>query len=78
LKLFKIKRIAEFNIFELQFFKTINIYLVFFVLFLKLVYKKVSLVLYTEIELINSKFKYEIKKILNYKYIKSKLKYLIK
>ena len=78
LKLFKIKRVAKLNIFELYFSKTINIYLIFFVLFLKLAYKKALPALYTEIELVNSESEYEVKKILNYKYVESKLKYLIK
>ena len=78
MKLFKIKRVAKLNAFEFYFLKTINIHLVFFVLLLKLAHKKAPLALYTEIKLVNLKFKYEVKKTLNYKYVKNKLKYLIK
>jgi hypothetical protein len=67
LGLFKIKRIVGLVNYELVLPKTINIYPVFHISFLKLVLLGVLLVPIIEIELVNSNIKYEVKEILDHK-----------
>ena len=55
-----------------------KIYLIFHIFLFKLILLKVFKILYIKINLINLNIKYEIKEILDYKYIKRKIKYLIK
>ena len=55
-----------------------NIYLIFYISLFELVLLKVSNILFIEIESINSNIIYNIEMILDYKYIKNKIKYLIK
>ena len=56
----------------------INIHLVFYIFLFELVLLGVSNVLFTEIELINPNAIYNIETILDYKYVRNKVKYLIK
>lgn len=56
----------------------INIYSIFHISLLKPVLLGVLNILLIEIELINSNTIYNIETILNYKYIRNKVKYLIK
>lgn len=56
----------------------INIHLVFYIFLFELVLLETPNVLFIEIELVNSNIIYNIEIILNYKYIKNKIKYLIK
>ena len=56
----------------------INIYLVFYIFLFELILLGILNILFIEIELINSNIIYNIKIILNYKYIRNKIKYLIK
>ena len=56
----------------------INIYLIFYIFLFKLVLLKTLNILFIKIELINSNVIYNIEIILNCKYIRNKIKYLIK
>jgi hypothetical protein len=67
LGLFKIKRIIGPINYKLVLPKTINIYPVFHISFLKLVLLGVLLVLVTEIKLVNPNTEYKIKEILDHK-----------
>jgi hypothetical protein len=55
-----------------------NIYPVFYILFLELVLLGVPLVPVIEIELVNLNTEYKIKEILDYKQVKNYIKYLVK
>jgi hypothetical protein len=78
LGLFKIKKIIRLVNYELVLPKTINIYPVFYISFLKLVLLETLLVPITEIELVNPNTEYKIKEILDYKRIRNYIKYLVK
>jgi hypothetical protein len=78
LRLFKIKRIIRLVNYKLVLPKTINIYPVFYISFLKLVLLGVLLAPVTEIELVNPNIKYKIEEILDYKQVKNYIKYLVK
>jgi hypothetical protein len=67
LGLFKIKKVTGLVNYELVLPKTMNIYLVFYILLLELVLLGVLLVPVTKIKLVNPNIKYKIKKILDYK-----------
>jgi hypothetical protein len=67
LGLFKIKRIIRLVNYELVLLKTINIHLVFHILFLELILLGVLLVPVIEIELVNPSTEYKIEEILNHK-----------
>lgn len=56
----------------------INIYLIFYIFLFKLVLLKALNILFIKIKPINLNIIYNIKIILDYKYIKNKIKYLIK
>lgn len=56
----------------------INIYLVFYIFLFELILLEILNILFIEIESINSNIIYNIEIILNYKYIRNKIKYLIK
>lgn len=64
--------------YQLKLSNIINIYSVFYISLLKLVLLEISNILFIEIESINSNVIYNIETILDYKYIKNKIKYLIK
>jgi hypothetical protein len=64
---FRIKRVIRLVNYKLVLPKTMNIYPVFYISFLKLVLLEILLVLITEIELVNPNIKYKIKEILDYK-----------
>jgi hypothetical protein len=55
-----------------------NIYLVFYILFLELVLLEVLPAPIIKIELVNPNIKYKIKEILNHKQIRNYIKYLVK
>jgi hypothetical protein len=78
LELFKISEIVGLINYHLELLKIINIYSVFYILFLELILLKVSNILYIEIKPINPNTEYEVEEILDQKYIKGKLYYLIK
>ena len=65
LKSFKIKRILKLINYKLILFKTINIYLIFYIFLLKLVFLSVFITLIIKINLINLNVKYKVKIILN-------------
>ena len=75
---FIIKKVRKAINYELQLLKNMKIYLVFYISLLELALHNALKALYIEIKLINLNAKYKVKKILNYKYIKNKIKYLIK
>ena len=56
----------------------INIHLIFYISLFELILSKMSNTLFIEIELINLNVIYNIEIILNCKYIRNKIKYLIK
>jgi hypothetical protein len=62
----------------LQLLKTINIYLIFYISLFKYILLGVTLALIIEIQLVNLNAEYKVSKILNYKYISKRIKYLIK
>jgi len=64
--------------YEFVFLKNINIYLVFYIFFLKLILLKILDILNIKIEFINLEIKYKIKNILDHKINNKKIKYLIK
>jgi hypothetical protein len=78
LGLFKIKRIIRLVNYKLVLPKTINIYLVFYISLLELVLLGILLVPIIKIELINPNTKYKIKEILDHKYIRNYIRYLVK
>jgi hypothetical protein len=78
LGLFKIKRVIGLVNYKLVLPKTINIYPVFYISFLKLVLLGVLPAFIIEIKLVNPNTEYKIKEILDYKQIKNYIKYLIK
>ena len=77
-RLFKIKKIKESLNYKLILSKSINIYSVFHISLFELTFSKVFKTSEIEIIFTNQNTKYKVEKILNYKYIKSKIKYLIK
>ena len=64
--------------YQLKLLNIINIYLVFYISLFESVLLKTLNILFIKIELINSNIICNIEIILNYKYIKNKIKYLIK
>jgi hypothetical protein len=78
LGLFKIKRIIRLINYKLVLPKTINIYPVFYISFLKLVLLGVLPAPITEIEPVNPNIEYEIEEILDYKQVRNYIKYLVK
>jgi hypothetical protein len=78
LGLFKIKKVTGLVNYELVLPKTMNIYLVFYILLLELVLLGVPLVPVTKIELVNPNIKYKIEEILDYKQVRNYIKYLVK
>jgi hypothetical protein len=78
LGLFKIKRITGLVNYKLVLPKTMNIHLVFYILFLELVLPGVLLVPVTEIEPVNPNTEYEVEEILDYKRVRNYIKYLVK
>jgi hypothetical protein len=78
LELFKISKVVGLVNYYLELLKIINIYLIFYISFLELVLSEVSNILYTEIELVNLNTEYKVEEILDQKYIRGKLYYLIK
>ena len=76
--LFKIKKVKESLNYELILSKNMNIYLVFYIFLFELVLLRIPNMLFTEIEPVNRNTIYNIETILNYKYIRNKIKYLIK
>jgi hypothetical protein len=78
LELFKIdKKVKPVN-YKLKLLNTMRIHLIFYISLLELVPDRVLNTLYTEAEPINPNTIYEIEKILDYKYIRETLYYLIK
>jgi hypothetical protein len=78
LGLFKIdKKIGLIN-YKLKLLNIIRIYLIFYISLLELVLDRVLNTLYIEAEPINLNTIYEVEKILDYKYIRGTLYYLIK
>jgi len=65
LKLFKIEKVLKLINYKLTLFKIINIYLVFYISFLKLVFLNVFIAPITEINSVNLNAKYEVEIILN-------------
>jgi len=63
---FKIKKILKLINYKLILFKIMNIYLIFFFFFFKLVFPSAFTMPITKINLINLNAKYKIKAILNY------------
>jgi len=55
-----------------------KIYLVFYILFFKIILERASLALWTEIELINLIAEYKVEKVLDYYKRNDTIKYLIK
>jgi hypothetical protein len=78
LGLFKIKKIIGLINYELVLPKTINIYLVFYISFLKLVLLGALLVPVTEIEPVNPNTEYKVEEILDHKWVRNYIKYLVK
>jgi hypothetical protein len=78
LGLFKIKKIIGLVNYELVLPKTINIYLVFYILLLEPALLGVPLAPVIEIELVNLNIEYEVKEILDHKQIRNYIKYLVK
>jgi hypothetical protein len=78
LRLFKIDKRVKLVNYKLKLLNTIRIYPIFYISLLKLVPDRALDTLYTETELINPNTIYEVKKILDYKYIRRILYYLIK
>jgi hypothetical protein len=64
--------------YHLELSKTINIYPIFYISFLELVPLRASNILYTEIEPVNPNIEYKVEEILDQKYIRGNLYYLIK
>jgi hypothetical protein len=75
---FKISEVVGLVNYYFELLKIINIYLVFHISLLEPVLSGVSNTLYTEIELVNLNTEYEVEEILDQKYIRGKLYYLIK
>jgi hypothetical protein len=78
LGLFKINKVVRLVNYYLELPKTINIYLIFHISLLELVLPRVSNIPYIEIELVNLNTEYKVEEILDQKYIRRKLYYLIK
>jgi hypothetical protein len=75
---FKIVEVIGLVNYRLELPKTINIYPIFHISLLELVLLGVPNVLYTEIEPVNPNAEYEVEEILDQKYIRGNLHYLIK
>jgi hypothetical protein len=75
---FKISEVVGLVNYHLELLKTMNIHFVFHILLLESVPPGASNILYTEIELVNPNVEYEVEEILDQKYIRGKLYYLIK
>lgn len=78
LKLFKIKKIKEFLNYKLTLSKSMNIYSIFYISLFKLVFSEIFKTSETEIISTNQNIEYKMEKILDCKYIKNKIKYLMK
>jgi hypothetical protein len=78
LEFFKISKVVRLVNYRLELPKIMNIYFIFYILLLELVLSGVSNIPYIEIELVNSNTEYKVKEILDQKYIREKLYYLIK
>ena len=77
LGLFEIVEVKGLINFRLKLLKNIKIYSVFYISLLELVLVRAPRALYTEIDLIDKNKEYTVYNILNYKYIRGKIKYLI-
>jgi hypothetical protein len=78
LKLFKINKVIRLINYYLELPKIINIYPIFHISLLEPVLLEALNIFYIEIELVNPNTKYKVKEILDQKYIRGKLYYLIK
>jgi hypothetical protein len=78
LGLFKIKKVIRLVNYKLVLPKTMNIYLVFHILLLKLVLLGALPAPVTKIEPINPNTEYKVEEILDYKQVKNYIKYLVK
>ena len=78
LRLYKIKEIRDRVNYKLALPKNIKIYPVFYISFFELVPLYTLSIPYIEIDPINLDTEYKVREILDYRYIKKKIKYLIK
>jgi hypothetical protein len=78
LELFKIGKKVRLVNYKLKLLNIIRIYPIFYISLLELVPDRAPDTLYTEAELINPNTIYKVEKILDYKYIRGILYYLIK
>jgi hypothetical protein len=78
LGLFKIDKKIRLVNYKLKLPNIIRIYPIFYISLFELILDRVPNILYIEAELINLNTIYKIEKILNYKYIREMLYYLIK
>jgi hypothetical protein len=78
LGLFEISEVVGLVNYHLELPKIMNIYLIFHISFLELVPSGVLNISYTEIKLVNPNAEYEVEEILDQKYIRGWLYYLIK
>jgi hypothetical protein len=78
LELFKISEVVGLVNYRFELPKTINIYPIFHISLLEPALPGAPNVLYTEIELVNPNTEYEVEEILDQKYIRGNLHYLIK
>jgi hypothetical protein len=78
LRSFKISKVIRLVNYHFELLKIINIYSIFHILLLELILLEVLNIFYIEIELINLNTEYKVEEILDQKYIKGKLYYLIK
>jgi hypothetical protein len=75
---FKISEVVGLVNYRLELLKTINIYFIFHISLLKPILPGAPNTPYTEIELVNPNTEYKVEKILDQKYIRGSLHYLIK
>jgi hypothetical protein len=75
---FKISKVVGLVNYRLELPKTINIYSIFYISLLELILSEISNIFYIEIELVNPNTEYKVEEILDQKYIRGKLYYLIK
>jgi hypothetical protein len=78
LGLFKVKRVIRLVNYELVLPKTINIYPVFHISLLELVLLGVLPAPVTEIEPVNPNTEYKVEEILEHKWVRNYIKYLVK